>query len=238
MNIIYLVHTTPDSNSWQSNTMTYVLRNNSDVCDDNDQMNFFDDSVLLNKEDITIIWFDKNIDLNNMNHDILKTKQMFEQIHNYILYFTDINTCIDYMQTVIYEKILLILSGTDANGLLSLVHNMLAIFKSYYRGNAQEMKNILTFESMYTSTQAIQCLHVFRYFIADLCLHLCQLHYEQLETSSSTLGLTVYRGVKLYEYEVSMIKYSTGQIIHPNGYLSTTKNRFVAEMYAGVGARC
>ncbi|CAF0823147.1 unnamed protein product [Adineta ricciae] len=75
-----------------------------------------------NKENITLIWFDKRIQINSP--DIQLTKVKFREINDYTILFTDMNECTQYIESIKTEKVLLIVSGVDAHDLLSKVHNL------------------------------------------------------------------------------------------------------------------
>ncbi|CAF1448532.1 unnamed protein product [Adineta steineri] len=75
-----------------------------------------------NQESITLIWFDKSIDLNSK--DIQLTKAMLKEINDYTLLFTNIDACIQYIESIKSETIFLIVSGSDAHNLLSKIHNL------------------------------------------------------------------------------------------------------------------
>ena len=47
--------------------------------------------------------------------------------------------------------------------------------------------------------------------------------------------LKFYRGTKQTQEEIQRLKNSIGHLILTNGFLSTSENREVAEMYAGIG---
>ena len=74
-----------------------------------------------NKENATLIWFDP---VTNTTDDIEKIKEDIKNINNFVLYPTDITTCIDYMKSITEEKILLIISGKNAFKLLPSIINL------------------------------------------------------------------------------------------------------------------
>ncbi|CAF1635837.1 unnamed protein product [Adineta ricciae] len=82
-------------------------------------------NVCENKENITLIWFDKNIQIDSP--DIQLTKRKLKEINDCTLLFTDINLCIQCNESIKSEKIFLVISGTSADALLSKVHNLCQI---------------------------------------------------------------------------------------------------------------
>jgi hypothetical protein len=72
----------------------------------------FDD----NKENITVIWFDPNI---GSREDTEKTKEQLRAINDYVIFLTDLDQCVTYIQSIDDEKILLITSGSKASYVLS-----------------------------------------------------------------------------------------------------------------------
>ncbi|CAF1636205.1 unnamed protein product [Adineta ricciae] len=82
-------------------------------------------SVWENKENITLIWFDTNIQIDSP--DIQLTKRKLKEINNDTLVFTDINLCIQRIESIKSKKIFLVVSGMSADTLLSKVHNLCQI---------------------------------------------------------------------------------------------------------------
>ncbi|CAF4042054.1 unnamed protein product [Rotaria sp. Silwood1] len=147
----------------------------------------------------------------------------------------------------------------------NIVPNQVAMNKSkqemlekchlYYRDNKKEMENIAKFEREYTSNQAIKwytndsfiyklvnkalrtedinTLYTYRFYIRDLraCLaENCQLLREY------TSKMMVYRGAKMSKTEIERLCNSIGHLLAVNGYLSTSRNKCVSEMFAGIGS--
>ena len=75
----------------------------------------FDRSSIENKESITLIWFDPNIDAID---DRQVTIDTLRSINDYALIYTDANQCISYIQSIRNEKIFLIISGVWASVIL------------------------------------------------------------------------------------------------------------------------
>ncbi|CAF0744245.1 unnamed protein product [Adineta steineri] len=119
--------------------------------------------------------------------------------------------------------------------------------RSYYQGNPSELAVIDEFEQTYRTSDAIywytrSCflfrlmnkalrigdivtLYTFRYFITDLCIN--------LEAASNTqLPQHVYRGSILYHDEVE--KYRAGLLVATNGFLSSSRDIQVAQIFCGL----
>ncbi|CAF3116284.1 unnamed protein product [Rotaria sp. Silwood2] len=71
-----------------------------------------------NKESITLIWLDPNI---GSSEDTEKTKQTLRLINDYVIFATDLEQCITFIQSINKEKIFLITSGAKASEILSRV---------------------------------------------------------------------------------------------------------------------
>ncbi|CAF0810078.1 unnamed protein product [Adineta ricciae] len=136
---------------------------------------------------------------------------------------------------------------------------MLNICRAYYRGNKREMKNIDEFEQTYTANQAIhwytrnsfifklinkalrtedvEALYNYRFYVVDLCACLaenCDL-LREYACSSPSDKLKLYSGRKLSREEIQRLKDSEGQLISMNAFFSTSRNKNVAEVFAGIG---
>ncbi|CAF1961175.1 unnamed protein product [Rotaria magnacalcarata] len=305
-----------------------------------------------NKETITLIWFDQNIQLNMK--DIQLTKNMLREINDYVLFFAQLGDCIHYIKSVKSETIFLIVSGSDADVLLSEIHDlrqvdsififcmdklkyekaliekanyykiidifiqqnsliksiqrniqlaekqintfnlynqnqkssrnitnesgsfiwhqllkdvlqkmpsgdknakeeMLNKCRLYYRGNQKELRNIEQFNNAYSianalewytkdsfiyklinkalRTEDVEALYTFRFYLIDLCSQLVDNHEWVLKCYKL---LKLYRGTKQTQDEIQRLKNSIGHLILTNGFLSTSKSREVAEIYAGI----
>ena len=135
---------------------------------------------------------------------------------------------------------------------------MLSKCREYYRGNVKEMKNIDEFERTYKPSDAIswytrdsfvyklinkalrtedvQALYLYRYYIVDLCTCLAE-NYEILrDYYTLTPTLKLYRGMKQPREEVQRLQDSKEQLISTNAFFSASRNRKVAEAYAGAGS--
>jgi hypothetical protein len=77
-----------------------------------------DRSKIENKENITLIWFDPNID---EKVDRTVTMKTLRAINDYALVYTDLEECIAYIESVRNEKIFLVTLGTWASLILSSV---------------------------------------------------------------------------------------------------------------------
>ncbi|CAF4830426.1 unnamed protein product [Rotaria sp. Silwood1] len=74
-----------------------------------------------NKESITLIWFDSNI---GSNEDTEKTKQTLRLINDYVIFSTDLEQCITFIESINKEKIFLITSGSKASDILPRVSSL------------------------------------------------------------------------------------------------------------------
>ncbi|UJR18513.1 hypothetical protein I4U23_005420 [Adineta vaga] len=89
-------------------------------------------------------------------------------------------------------------------------------------------------------TQNIDIIFKFRYFITDLYTHLLELHKEFLESlppiesDNDKVYLDVYRGQAISPDELNNISKSIGKLISMNTFLSTTMNKGLGMVFAGV----
>ena len=131
---------------------------------------------------------------------------------------------------------------------------MINACRNYYRGNGNELELIDEFEKCYSSEQCIrwytretfvykmvnkalrtedvQQLHTFRFFIADLSSALACEHKKNMAEFANGTITTVYRGVRLTLTELEQFRSNEGKLISTNGYLSTSRLRRIAVMYA------
>lgn len=82
------------------------------------------DELTENKEDISVVWLDENAD------DSTGFQQIFEKVRgliDYALLYTDLQLCITYIQSVINEKIFLILSDSMAKAILPCLQSTCTI---------------------------------------------------------------------------------------------------------------
>ncbi|CAF3639387.1 unnamed protein product [Adineta steineri] len=75
-------------------------------------------------EDVTIIWFDQNMDESINPDDVEETKTLLRKINDYVLFFSKPEPCLDYIKTVPKEKIFLITSGFYAVEQLDKIHSL------------------------------------------------------------------------------------------------------------------
>ena len=73
-----------------------------------------------NKEEITLIWYDKNI---GVRDDTRKTIELLQQINDYVLICSNRETCIEKIGQIQKEKVFLILSGSSAQDILDDIHD-------------------------------------------------------------------------------------------------------------------
>jgi tetratricopeptide (TPR) repeat protein len=76
-----------------------------------------------NHENITLIWYDtKTID--DESPDVLLTKQSLREINNFVRFFDEQNACLNYIKTILNEKVFLIISGRLCSSGLNLFHSL------------------------------------------------------------------------------------------------------------------
>ena len=132
--------------------------------------------------------------------------------------------------------------------------NMLKTCRDYYRGNETEQKRIDCFETTYQSDKAIDWYikdsfvyrlvnhafrtedvllwYTFRYYVADICQQLENIHKKQnIQTS-----LRLYRGqLHMTTSEFEYCKCNTGCLVSTNGFFSTTTQFTTAQSFMGDG---
>jgi tetratricopeptide (TPR) repeat protein len=92
-----------------------------EVIPDNETNNTVPNNQLvtrINKESTTLIWFDPNI---GIKKDTENTKQQLRRINDYVIFYTDLDECIKFIQSIFDEKIFLITSGSKASKILPYV---------------------------------------------------------------------------------------------------------------------
>ncbi|UJR16695.1 hypothetical protein I4U23_003595 [Adineta vaga] len=132
---------------------------------------------------------------------------------------------------------------------------MLQQCREYYRDNETHMKAIDNFDQCYTHNEAIwwytrdcflsrlvnkalltddiDALNTYGFYIADLCTCIAE-QSKRLREKSDRTFFEVYRGKKQSHAEIQRLKDNIGQLISAKGFLSTSWNREVAEMFAGI----
>jgi tetratricopeptide (TPR) repeat protein len=81
----------------------------------------FTEKVLSNKESITLIWLDEN--MHRHLDETAEIEDLLKQINNYVLVCSDRETCIQSIREIQQEKVVLLISGSCSNDVLSKVHN-------------------------------------------------------------------------------------------------------------------
>lgn len=81
-------------------------------------------SVDENKENITLIWFDPNID---QRDDTKKTMKQLREINDYVIFHTEFEQCLTHILSIKNEKIFLIASGASVSDLLSHISTICQI---------------------------------------------------------------------------------------------------------------
>ncbi|CAF4201333.1 unnamed protein product [Rotaria sp. Silwood2] len=74
-----------------------------------------------NNEEITLIWLDCK--MNAVDH-VDDTKKRLYYINDYVVFFTELESCIKYMESIHNEKILLISSISDITQILTQIENL------------------------------------------------------------------------------------------------------------------
>ena len=80
-----------------------------------------------NVEDVSIIWFDQNMDEVANKEDVEKTKTFLRKINDYVLFYSEPERCIEHIKASAKEKIFLITSGSYALDHLDKIHPMAQI---------------------------------------------------------------------------------------------------------------
>ncbi|CAF1626180.1 unnamed protein product [Didymodactylos carnosus] len=127
---------------------------------------------------------------------------------------------------------------------------MIAKLKEYYHDNKPQLKQVEEFDQAYSSEDVIRwyvrpfifrpitqalCtenagqIHAYRFLINDLRLMILQ-EYEQIK--GSVEHLTVYRGGQFSNDEFEQMKKNIGNTLTKNEFLSTTRTREIALMFA------
>lgn len=69
-----------------------------------------------NKEEVTLIWYDKNLDKN-------KTAELLQEINDYLIICSNNEICIKYINEIKNEKVFLIISGSSIDSILNEIHD-------------------------------------------------------------------------------------------------------------------
>lgn len=88
---------------------------------DRNRRDLHPDVIEENKEDITLIWLDKGID---ESEDSIRTQTLLLQLNNFVQFYTNTQLCINYIQTIKNEKVLLIIAGSLAYQVLPEIHTL------------------------------------------------------------------------------------------------------------------
>lgn len=130
--------------------------------------------------------------------------------------------------------------------------DMVCKLKEYYHNNNKQLKLINEFDRNYKSEDALQWytdqpfiykqlnralrtenieqLHAFRYFVADLCSSITKEHELVKEFIDN---IVLYRGLTMSSIEFEKLKDNVGKLISMNGFLSTSRSKNVAKVFAG-----
>ena len=101
-----------------------------------------------NLEDLTLLWLDSNID---DSCDSLHTLSQLDELSNCVLLYTDCDLCINYIQTITQEKILLIISGKIWQSFGPQIHSFKTIIAIFIFCNEQTAHNPI----LYTYSKVI-----------------------------------------------------------------------------------
>jgi hypothetical protein len=74
-----------------------------------------------NKDNITLIWLDPNID---SSKDVETAMKRLREINDYVIFYTELDQCLMRIQSIQNEKIFLITSDVRANELLPSMMNL------------------------------------------------------------------------------------------------------------------
>jgi tetratricopeptide (TPR) repeat protein len=99
------------NNLTSSNSTTFPVNNNQTFIRNDKE----------NKENITLLWFDSN---NRLHEDLDEIKIQLQLINDYIIFHTDLDLCIKFIQSIKDEKIVFIASGSGISDLLSRVADL------------------------------------------------------------------------------------------------------------------
>ena len=80
-------------------------------------------------------------------------------------------------------------------------------------------------------TEDIEALHIFRFFISDLCRQLASEHIKFCHQHHKSPILKLYRGCHLSREELEKLRDTKGGLISINGFASTSLQRWVAEQF-------
>jgi hypothetical protein len=140
---------------------------------------------------------------------------------------------------------LLVLDGIPHG---STKEDMIRVCRAYYAGNITENSNIDEFEANYTQDQAVTWytrssfvykmlkkvlrlfdlnkLYAFGFYIRDLQKQLEKWHRVPSKAFS------VYRGLTMSLVNIAQLQANVGNLVAPNGFLSTSRNSDIAMKYA------
>ncbi|CAF2703548.1 unnamed protein product [Rotaria sp. Silwood2] len=128
--------------------------------------------------------------------------------------------------------------------------DMLEVCREVYANNSRQLQAIDKFEATYEASQAVEwytkdtfvyrlinhtlrtndvidTLYTFRSYIADLCRLLADYQNQKRQK------LTVFRGVSMPREQMLTLNGQVGRLVVANGFLSTTHDRQIAQIFAG-----
>ncbi|CAF1530419.1 unnamed protein product, partial [Adineta ricciae] len=96
--------------------------------EENDVHELFTSNKNQNKEEITLIWCDQNIDVHD---DTNGTAELLQQVNGCVYTYSDPDTCLDNINQIQTEKIFLILSGKTADDMIDKVYHLKQVDSIY-----------------------------------------------------------------------------------------------------------
>ncbi|CAF3817764.1 unnamed protein product [Rotaria sp. Silwood1] len=197
--------------------------------------------------------YKKMIDTNTKVVSCVSTeRELLNQVHWWteLKCSTQFYTCGNGFKRLTRDSSLFLAYFLVLNGIPdgSTKEDMVDVCRAYYAENTIENENINEFEINYTQDQAIAWytkstfvykmlkktlrlfdlnkLYAFAFYIRDLQNQLENWHY----TSSKTFF--VYRGLTMSLVNIAQLQANVGNLVAPNGFLSTSRTRDIAMNYA------
>ncbi|CAF1387658.1 unnamed protein product [Adineta ricciae] len=105
-------------------------------------------------QDFLLIWLDNH--MNEFESDVQNSLGQLRSIVNSVFTFTDLNQCIQFLETIKDEKIFLIISGDIDDEILSLVHNINQLDSIYiFQSNQQRIADWLKIKGIFTEITSL-----------------------------------------------------------------------------------
>ncbi|UJR12696.1 hypothetical protein I4U23_016870 [Adineta vaga] len=213
-----------------------------------------------NKEDFTLVWLDENIDDSS---DSLQTdaNAKCEQLLPILYELRTLSQKQRSTKDLSKDSASFLWNQLLINVLRHMPQNdhakqqMLDTCSNYYGANERVLEKIQEFRSTYMPADAIswytadsfvyrllnkafrtedmELVHIFRFFIVDICMQLERGH--QALRDSGERHLTLFRGQQVSDEEFDKLKQSVGILISTNGFWSTTRDLNVALSFVSQG---